>query len=108
MNDLDEMWSTTLGYPERPQELMTWRMTLLVGMNIMVPRENLDKDTDIEKAKGSLRYSVGWAMGPVTPISVDSGVANKPEAPYTTKEWRNLPERLLAAGERLKMLRLRI
>ena len=64
-------------------------------------RENLDKDTDIEKAR---KFAVRCWMGYGASNSYFSGFRSSQQtrSPYTTKEWRNLPERLLAAGERLK------
>lgn len=87
---------------ERPQELMTQlEMTPYSRDEYYGSRENLDKDTDIEKAR---KFAVRCWMGYGASNAYFSGFRSSQQTrnPYTTKEWRNLPERLLAAGERLK------
>jgi len=88
---------------ERPQELMTQlEMTPYSRDEYYGSRENLDKDTDIEKAR---KFAVRCWMGYGASNSYFSGFRSSQQtrSPYTTKEWRNLPERLLAGGGRFKL-----
>ncbi|RGS10826.1 DNA adenine methylase [Enterocloster bolteae] len=103
LNDLD---GNVVNYfkvvRERPNELaVQLEMTPYSRDEYYRACEYDPENSDIEKAR---KFAVRCWMGYGASNYYVSGFrsSQQSKSPYTTKEWRNLPERLLAAGERLK------
>lgn len=103
LNDLD---GNVVNYfkiiRERPQELaQQLNMTPYGRDEYYQSCEILPEDSDLERArKFAVRCWQGFGCSNLYRNGFRSSQQSK--SPHTTKEWRNLPERLLEASERLK------
>lgn len=103
LNDLD---GNVVNYfkivRERAQELAAQlNMTPFSRDEYYRACEILPEDSEMERArKFAVRCWQGFGCSNLYRNGFRS--SQQSTSPYTTKEWRNLPERLIAAGERLK------
>lgn len=103
LNDLD---NNVVNYfqiiRERPEELAEQlEMTPYSREEYYRACEYVPEDSDMEKArKFAVRCWQGFGCSNLYRNGFRS--SQQRTSPHTTKEWRNLPERLIAASERLK------
>lgn len=103
LNDLD---GNVVNYfkiiRERPEELATaLDLTPYSRDEYYKACEFIPEDSDLERArKFAVRCWQGFGCSNLYRNGFRS--SQQSNSPHTTKEWRNLPERLIAASERLK------
>lgn len=103
LNDLDgnvvNYFSVVRNHPEELAELISW--TPFGRDEYYQACEILPGDSDIERArKFAVRCWQGFGCSNLYRNGFRS--SQQSNSPRTTKEWRNLPERLLEASERLR------
>lgn len=103
LNDLD---GNVVNYfkivRERPEELSAQlEMTPYSRDEYYRAYKTISEDTEIERArKFAVRCWQGFGCSNLYRNGFRS--SQQSTSPYTTREWRNLPERLMAASERIK------